>query len=306
MQQLSYDEVAGRLGCSQNAARLRVSRALRTLTLELGAEVSASELPDDLARLGLYLEVAAGETLRRRQRRQAMVNFIGAVTLAVPFALAVAAADLLAGRRPSRRGRQPISLAVAAARPTDSWFAISLTSRCLRRRRNPASMLTTAAPQSRPPSHRLRPGSTEMAVSAVPGSDPAARRRARPHGAADPRLARAAVLQVGGRRAARARRRHPPLPPAARRPRADLGEGADPDAARDGARRARRPPRAPGGPAARRVRADAAGRHAGRAAARAGRLVGGARQARRGGARALRGARRGRAAPPGVVEPVPS
>jgi RNA polymerase sigma factor (sigma-70 family) len=39
VQQLSYDEVAGRLGCSQNAARLRVSRALRALTLELsGAE----------------------------------------------------------------------------------------------------------------------------------------------------------------------------------------------------------------------------------------------------------------------------
>jgi hypothetical protein len=52
------------------------------------------ELPDDLARLGLYLEVAAGETLRRRRRRQAMTNFIGAVSLAVPFALAVAAADL--------------------------------------------------------------------------------------------------------------------------------------------------------------------------------------------------------------------
>ena len=51
-------------------------------------------LPDDLARLGLYLEVAAGETLRRRQRRAAMANFIGAVTLAVPFALAVAAADI--------------------------------------------------------------------------------------------------------------------------------------------------------------------------------------------------------------------
>lgn len=33
--QLSYDEVAGRLGCSQNAARLRVSRALRSLTVEL-------------------------------------------------------------------------------------------------------------------------------------------------------------------------------------------------------------------------------------------------------------------------------
>src|SRR3954452_25114936 len=33
--QLPYEEVAGRLGCSINAARLRVSRALRHLTLEL-------------------------------------------------------------------------------------------------------------------------------------------------------------------------------------------------------------------------------------------------------------------------------
>ncbi len=36
VQQLSYYEVAGRLGCTQNAARLRVSRALRTLVGELG------------------------------------------------------------------------------------------------------------------------------------------------------------------------------------------------------------------------------------------------------------------------------
>ena len=35
VQQLSYDEVAGELGCSENAARLRVSRALRTLTTVL-------------------------------------------------------------------------------------------------------------------------------------------------------------------------------------------------------------------------------------------------------------------------------
>jgi RNA polymerase sigma-70 factor (ECF subfamily) len=33
--QLPYEEVAGRLGCSINAARLRVSRALRHLTIEL-------------------------------------------------------------------------------------------------------------------------------------------------------------------------------------------------------------------------------------------------------------------------------
>jgi RNA polymerase sigma-70 factor (ECF subfamily) len=37
--QLPYEEVAGRLGCSENAARLRVSRALRALTVSLrGAE----------------------------------------------------------------------------------------------------------------------------------------------------------------------------------------------------------------------------------------------------------------------------
>ena len=37
--QLPYEAVAGRLGCSQNAARLRVSRALRALTTQMsGAE----------------------------------------------------------------------------------------------------------------------------------------------------------------------------------------------------------------------------------------------------------------------------
>src|SRR4051812_11834648 len=35
VEQLDYDEVAGRLGISTNAARLRVSRALRALTLEM-------------------------------------------------------------------------------------------------------------------------------------------------------------------------------------------------------------------------------------------------------------------------------
>jgi RNA polymerase sigma factor (sigma-70 family) len=39
VQQMEYEEVAGALGCSQNAARLRVSRALRALGLKLrGAE----------------------------------------------------------------------------------------------------------------------------------------------------------------------------------------------------------------------------------------------------------------------------
>jgi RNA polymerase sigma-70 factor (ECF subfamily) len=39
LEQLDYEEVAGALGCSQNAARLRVSRALRSLGVQLrGAE----------------------------------------------------------------------------------------------------------------------------------------------------------------------------------------------------------------------------------------------------------------------------
>ena len=78
------------------------------------------ELPDDLARLGLYLEVAAGETLRRRQRRQAMANFIGAVMLAVPFALAVAAADLVPGRRPLPAAPPAVSLDVQP--PTNAFM----------------------------------------------------------------------------------------------------------------------------------------------------------------------------------------
>ena len=52
------------------------------------------QLPPDLARLGAQLEEAARETLRRRQRRQAMANFVATVALALPFALAVAASDL--------------------------------------------------------------------------------------------------------------------------------------------------------------------------------------------------------------------
>jgi RNA polymerase sigma factor (sigma-70 family) len=35
--QLPYEAVAGRLGCSQNAARLRVSRALRALTTQMNS-----------------------------------------------------------------------------------------------------------------------------------------------------------------------------------------------------------------------------------------------------------------------------
>jgi hypothetical protein len=51
-------------------------------------------LPEDLDRLGLYLEAAAAAAVRRRNRRQAIMNFVGTVAIAVPCALAVFAADL--------------------------------------------------------------------------------------------------------------------------------------------------------------------------------------------------------------------
>jgi len=52
------------------------------------------ELPDDLQRLGLYLQSAATASVRRHARRQAVMSFLGAVVIAVPFAVAVAATDL--------------------------------------------------------------------------------------------------------------------------------------------------------------------------------------------------------------------
>ena len=76
-------------------------------------------LPDDLARLGLYLEAAAAEAVRRRARRQAFMNFAGAVALAVPFALAVAAADL----SPSDSfAPPPASVSLAAQPPTNGFM----------------------------------------------------------------------------------------------------------------------------------------------------------------------------------------
>ena len=77
------------------------------------------ELPDDLDRLGLYLEAAAGATLRRRQRRQAMANFIGAVSLAVPFALAVAASDLAPG---DAFAPPPAQITLAVQPPTNAFM----------------------------------------------------------------------------------------------------------------------------------------------------------------------------------------
>ena len=101
--------------------------------------------------------MAAGETLRRRQRRQAMANFVGTVTLAVPFALAVAAADLSPsdGAVPPRP--QPISLDFQP--PTNKFMVRHIPDEPLPPRpRNAASMLKTAAPPSPPPSQPAPPG----------------------------------------------------------------------------------------------------------------------------------------------------
>lgn len=59
-----------------------------------------SELPDDLARLGEHLEAAAHAAVRRRTRRQALLNAIGAVSLAVPLAMGVSAAPLAPSEGP--------------------------------------------------------------------------------------------------------------------------------------------------------------------------------------------------------------
>ena len=56
-----------------------------------------SQLPDDLERLGHHLEAAVTAAVRRHSRRQAVMSFVGAVVIAVPFALAGAATSLSPG-----------------------------------------------------------------------------------------------------------------------------------------------------------------------------------------------------------------
>ena len=77
------------------------------------------DLPDDLARLGLYLEAAASEAVRRRARRQAFMNFAGAVALAVPLALAVAATDLSPG---DAFAPPPAVVSLALEPPTNAFM----------------------------------------------------------------------------------------------------------------------------------------------------------------------------------------
>ena len=76
-------------------------------------------LPEDLARLGLYLEAAASQAVRRRARRQALMNAVGAVVLAVPFALAVAAADLSPG---NAFAPPPAVVSLALEPPTNAFM----------------------------------------------------------------------------------------------------------------------------------------------------------------------------------------
>lgn len=63
------------------------------------------ELPPDLEMLGARLEKAAARSLRHRARRQAILNAIAAVALAVPLALAVSASEL----GPSGGERSPVA-----------------------------------------------------------------------------------------------------------------------------------------------------------------------------------------------------
>ena len=199
VQQLDYEEVAGALGCSQNAARLRVSRALRALTVELGGDDSDDACPTTSPAWAVYLEVAAGraaapppapagdgELHRRRD------------VLAVPFALAVAAADLAPsdGLFPPPA---PAGLAARSSRRPTTFMVRHIPDEPLPPTTKETCLDAARLPRPRHalPHTRLRPGGTEMAVTARPAQDPAARRRARPHGAPDPRLARAAVARSG-------------------------------------------------------------------------------------------------------------
>ncbi|MEA2135769.1 MAG: hypothetical protein QOC68_3678 [Solirubrobacteraceae bacterium] len=95
------------------------------------------QLPDDLARLGLYLEAAARQSVRRRARRQALMNAVGAVVLAVPFALAVAAADLSPG---NAFPPTPAVVSLALEPPTNAFMVRHIPDEPLPQARNGACL----------------------------------------------------------------------------------------------------------------------------------------------------------------------
>ena len=75
------------------------------------------ELPEDLQRLGRHLEAAVTVAVRRHARRQAVMSFVGAVVIAVPFALAGAATSLSPGTGTVPRAAQAVEAPVATVAP---------------------------------------------------------------------------------------------------------------------------------------------------------------------------------------------
>jgi hypothetical protein len=72
------------------------------------------QMPEDLERLGHHLEAAVAVKVRRHSRRQAVMSFVGAVVIAVPFALAGTEANLAPGVGPvPRSAPEPVAAAVA-------------------------------------------------------------------------------------------------------------------------------------------------------------------------------------------------
>ena len=148
------------LGCSQNAARLRVSRALRTLTMELAVAMKrdAARRPRPPRRLPRGR--GGRRPLRRRQRRQAMANFVGAVD----------AGRAVRARRGRRRPRRRATAVPAAARsrsrstsepPTNKFMVRHIPDEPLpsdERKERCLDAQDCRAARHALASHRLRPG----------------------------------------------------------------------------------------------------------------------------------------------------
>jgi hypothetical protein len=87
------------------------------------------ELPEDLERLGHRLEAAVAVAVRRHSRRQAAMSFVGAVVIAVPFAVAGAATSLAPGVGTVPRPPEPAFLAVAPEPPANGFILRRVTTR---------------------------------------------------------------------------------------------------------------------------------------------------------------------------------
>ena len=85
-----------------------------------------TELPEDLERLGHHLEAAVAVALRRHSRRQAVVSFVGAVVIAVPFALAGAETDLGPAVGTGPPAPQPVVFTAAPESPANGFILRSV------------------------------------------------------------------------------------------------------------------------------------------------------------------------------------